>query len=254
MARIIIADEHAAYRKGLRFVLEAALQDVTFADLSSLGELLSLLGDATASDLVLLSLTLTGHPDPGMITALRRVSLLPRYVLVSPDLTLDRLLSCVADGFHGFISKRQTDADIVAAVGEVLAGRIYIPRTFLDPRSFAEAGSGNGVGPDPAAQARNEKPPPTWQNSAFGLTSRQRQVLALLTQGLSNREIARALRIAEPTAKIHVSALMKALSVRNRTEAAMVGRSLETSGESDPEAGDLRLDPQRFRTRPRQQS
>ena len=54
----------------------------------------------------------------------------------------------------------------------------------------------------------------------FKLTKRQREVLSLLAGGKSNKEIARALNIAEATTKIHMAALVRALGVRNRTEAA----------------------------------
>ena len=60
----------------------------------------------------------------------------------------------------------------------------------------------------------------------FKLTARQREVLSLLTCGKSNKEIARALGIAEATTKIHLAALLRALGVRNRTEAAFKAGTL----------------------------
>ena len=63
------------------------------------------------------------------------------------------------------------------------------------------------------------------------LTKRQREVLSLLAQGLSNKEIARTLAIAEATTKIHMSSLLRALGVRNRTEAAFKAAKLVNSTE-----------------------
>jgi len=58
------------------------------------------------------------------------------------------------------------------------------------------------------------------------LTGREREVLAQIAEGRSNREIARLLRVSEKTVKIHISAIFKALNVVNRTQAAAVGREL----------------------------
>jgi DNA-binding NarL/FixJ family response regulator len=73
------------------------------------------------------------------------------------------------------------------------------------------------------------------QDSLAKLTPRQRDVLPLLAQGMSNKEIARALKIAEATTKIHAAALCRVLGVRNRTEAAVAARQLlQTKRESHP--------------------
>jgi DNA-binding NarL/FixJ family response regulator len=63
------------------------------------------------------------------------------------------------------------------------------------------------------------------------LTKRQREVLTLLAGGLSNKEIARALHIAEATTKIHMAALLRGLGARNRTEAAFKAANLVRSTE-----------------------
>ena len=65
------------------------------------------------------------------------------------------------------------------------------------------------------------------------LTPRQREVLRLLTQGMSNKEIARALKIAEATTKIHMAALLRTLGVRNRTEAAYKAGSFNITEPSE---------------------
>lgn len=75
--------------------------------------------------------------------------------------------------------------------------------------------------PDPAKPRRDSAP------ARFDLTGRETEVLALLTKGDSNRQIARALFISERTVAVHVSRILDKLGVRNRTEAAMVGARLE---------------------------
>jgi DNA-binding NarL/FixJ family response regulator len=122
----------------------------------------------------------------------------------------------LAAGFHGFISKHQSDTDILAAITDILSGRIYVPS------SLAEVGNG----------ARRATPPAlSTEADVLKLTKRQREVLSLLARGRSNKEIARALEIAEATTKIHMAALLRALGVRNRTEAAFKAGNLINSTE-----------------------
>ena len=90
-------------------------------------------------------------------------------------------------------------------------GAIYVPKSLAE----TEAGdtlSGHFRG--------KETPASSIEATILKLTKRQREVLALLARGRSNKEIARALNIAEATTKIHMAALLRTLGVRNRTEAA----------------------------------
>lgn len=230
MARILIADEHALYRTGLRVVIEAALPDTEFLETADFQSLLAMLAHAEPIDLALVSLGLTGSSEPGVIRDLQRASPTTRYVIIAGDCTFDQVLRYIAEGFFGFISKMQRDDEIVASVTEVLAGRLSVPRSLTTASAPSEGQRQREV-----AQPRRRP----WQQNPFGLTQRQKDVLALLADGLSNREIAQALHIAEPTTKIHVSALMRALNVRNRTEAAILARNLFRSIENENSRGHL---------------
>jgi DNA-binding NarL/FixJ family response regulator len=143
-----------------------------------------------------------------------------RVAIVSYSDTRADILASLAAGFHGFISKRQSDTEILAAVTDILAGRIYIPA------SFATIGSGDVPGKQFDGEALSAL---STEADVLKLTKRQREVLALLARGLSNKEIARALDIAEATTKIHMAALLRGLGVRNRTEAAFKAANLARS-------------------------
>ena len=132
------------------------------------------------------------------------------------------ILATLAAGFHGFISKRQSDTEILAAVKSILAGVIYVPT------SFAKIGGGNALS---SQFDRETLPALSTEVDVLKLTKRQREVLTLLAGGLSNKEIARALHIAEATTKIHMAALLRGLGVRNRTEAAFKAANLVSSTE-----------------------
>jgi two-component system nitrate/nitrite response regulator NarL len=113
---------------------------------------------------------------------------------------------CVArsSGALGYIPKSAPPRTILAAVQFVLAGNVYVPTLLAEnPASTLDE-----VGNDSA------------RKSNVSLTGRQIDVLRLLRQGRSNKEIGRALGLSEKTVKVHLTALFKALNVANRMQAA----------------------------------
>jgi DNA-binding NarL/FixJ family response regulator len=125
-------------------------------------------------------------------------------------------LRALENGLFGFISKSQSDEEIFGAITDVLSGRIYVPPTVIHPDE-AESQSVGVMCPPSTPRAP--------ELNANKLTPRQRAILPLIAQGMSNREIARALKIAVGTTKIHASSLLRILGVRNRTEAAVIARN-----------------------------
>ena len=118
-------------------------------------------------------------------------------------------MRAINDGAMGFIPKISRTEVLVAALRLVFSGGVYLP-----PSAFSMQSGADGCGCAPA-RARNAIP------GEVGLTERQAQVLALLVQGKSNKLICRALDLAEGTVKIHVTAILRALNVSNRTEAVV---------------------------------
>ncbi len=111
-------------------------------------------------------------------------------------------------GVRGYISKRSPCAVLVCALRLVLAGGMYLPPALLASDE---------------AQALDDAPVAALK--AFNLTGREVDVLSLLVKGQSNKLISRQLDIAESTTKTHVSSIMRALQVKNRTEvSALVAR------------------------------
>ena len=133
----------------------------------------------------------------------------------------------MAAGLHGFISKHQSDTEILTAINDILSGRVYVPC------SLADAGDSRGFR---WPRRQGSRAFPFDRADLSKLTKRQREVLQLLARGMSNKEIARALKIAEATTKIHMAALLRALGARNRTEAAyMAGNLTNSTGLADAE-------------------
>ena len=148
-------------------------------------------------DLVLIDIDQSGPRALEVLKALSASHPAIRFAVMSISDGRDCISASLVGGMHGFVSKRQPDQDILVAMKEILSGGIYVPW------SSAKGHGGQVI-----------------SDQVLKLTPRQQQVLRLLSLGMSNKEIARALHIAESTTKIHTAMLMRALGVRNRTEAA----------------------------------
>ena len=219
MPRILVLDKHGIYRTGLRSLIGAKIPRAEVIEASSLIEALPPIRSG-AFDLVLVGTGLSDCRPLDSLKAAREASPATRFAVISSSDTRADILASLAAGFHGFISKHQSDTDILAAITDILSGRIYAPW------SLAQADDGDALG-----GSFNEEALPKLSTEAdlCKLTKRQREVLSLLARGRSNKEIARALDIAEATTKIHMAALLRALGVRNRTEAAYKSGKLVNS-------------------------
>jgi DNA-binding NarL/FixJ family response regulator len=125
-------------------------------------------------------------------------------VVLSASESPAHVRSALERGASGFIPKSTRGSVLLSALRLVLSGGIYLPPLVMD----------GGAAPGPAADPKS------------ALTGRQLEVLRLLARGLTNREIAEVLKIAEGTVKTHVMHVYEALDVTNRTEAAMRMREL----------------------------
>lgn len=214
MPRILVADDHGLYRKGVRSTLKAAFSKAEIVEANSLDTALIEIEAPGNLDLVLIDLHMPGF---GSFDSLRQVrERFPRtkFLVISASDNKTDVLNCLAAGLHGFVSKLQTEDEIVNAVKHVLNGSIYVPPWLSqigEPNSTKSFTC--GFHSSPKAQGKFAM-----------LTARQRDVLPLLARGMSNKEIARALNISEATTKVHAAALCRVLGVRNRTEAAIAAR------------------------------
>ncbi|NMO50896.1 response regulator transcription factor [Actinoplanes sp. TBRC 11911] len=192
--RVVIVDDHPAVRRGLRTFLELADGLEVTGEAADGPAALELIA-ATAPDVVLLDMVLPGMDGVEVLHEMRRLAL-PAHVLVVTSFTdRSRLLPAVRAGARGYLSKDVDPQALVAAVRSVAAGHL-----LLEPS---------------AADALAGAVPPAL------LTAREREVLALIADGRSNREIARALVVAEKTVKTHVSSILLKLGLADRTQAAL---------------------------------
>ena len=219
MLRFLVCDGQTVYRIGLRNLISAEISGAEVIEASNPAQALDHIRDSTI-DLVLVGTGRSSLAAFDFLKAAREASPATRFAVVSASDTRADILATLSVGVHGFISKRQTDTEIIAAVTRILAGTIYVPA------SFAKVDGGNALG---SQSDRGALPALSTEADVLKLTKRQREVLTLLARGLSNKEIARTLAIAEATTKIHLAALLRALGVRNRTEAAFKAANLVSS-------------------------
>lgn len=226
--RCLIAEPQALVRAGLvRLVKELGDLEVLEA-----GSVTSALVAARATlDLAILDVDLPGGDRLTGLRTLRSMQQPLPIVLIAAQLDGLLVAEAIRAGAQGVIPKSASPELFLAALRFVLAcDGPFVPIEALDPIKPASPREDvSAVEPArPVPAGRGEAGP----DPVSRLTGRQRDVLALIARGRSNREIGEALGIAEGTAKLHVASVLKTLGVQNRTEAALLARNLGEAGEA----------------------
>ena len=209
----LIVDDHAFVCVGLKATLLDGLSDIKVSTASDGAKALDILLNDSI-DLAVIDLFMPGG-DGGfdfIDTVCQTYPKLPIIVLSASE-NPAHIRKCLDIGAKGFVTKSAPKEILFTAITEVLAGDRYIPSALLTAQG--DGGRGNS---DLQASA---------DNVTQLLTERQLEILALISKGLSNKLIARELFLSENTVKVHVSAILRALSLSNRTQAGLVGQKLE---------------------------
>ncbi len=199
----IIADDHPLFRGALRQVLSGRARPAEIVEAGDFESVRRLVGEGDDSDLLLLDLTMPGGAGlSGLVTLKALQPALPIIVVSATDdaATVRHALDL---GASGFISKSASMETIGEAVDAVLAGDIWTPPDI-------DLGEARDSEID-ALIARLRT-----------LTPQQSRVLAMLAEGLLNKQIAYELNVSEATVKAHVSAVLQKLGVDSRTQAVIL--------------------------------
>ncbi|NCA69191.1 MAG: response regulator transcription factor [Sphingobacteriia bacterium] len=207
--KVLVADDHPLLREALGQVLRELDTGLVLREAADGLAVRRCLAEDADLDLILLDLCLPSVRGLELFEAIRRdYPMLPVVVLSGLD-DVKTVRAVLAGGALGFIPKSSSHAVMLNALRLILAGGRYLPPELIAPALDRDALASTGSTRAPLSV------------TDLGLTERQREVLVHLAQGRSNKEICRKLGLAEPTVKIHVSAILKALDVRTRTQAVV---------------------------------
>jgi DNA-binding NarL/FixJ family response regulator len=198
--RILVADDDELLRDALAAFMsrEDGIEMHAAADFAGARALLE--GEYTY-DLVLLDYNMPGMDGLNGIARAREINGVHRVALISGEANREIAEQALEMGAIGFIPKTLPAKSLVNAIRFMAMGEKYAPLDFMT--------------------AEDDKPDHPLLDQ---LSDRETQVLKGLTEGKSNKEIARDLDLSEPTVKLHVKTLYRKINVGNRTQAALVAR------------------------------
>lgn len=209
---ILLVDDHTLFREALLHVLNQLDAGVLIREASTAEEAAQLVARMANLDLILLDIDLPGVDGLTALPDLRDLAPTVPIVVLSGSETASHVSRALEGGAIGYIPKSCSSHEMLAALKIIIEGEIYVPPRLMGKLN-APILSGNGTGS-------------YGEPTTASLTSRQVEVLELMTQGLPNKSIARTLNVAEGTVKLHVAAILRSLGARNRTDAVMQAAKL----------------------------
>lgn len=204
--RVFLLDDHEVVRRGVHDLLNDE-PDITVVGEAATAEQALIRVPALRPQVAVLDVRL---PDGDGVTVCRELrSQMPELaclMLTSFD-DEEALLDSIMAGASGYVLKQIKGSDLVSAVRTVAAGQ-----SLLDPSATAKL----------MARLRQGQEPEPEPDALPGLTDREREILALIGEGLTNRQIGQRLFLAEKTVKNHISRLLAKLGVERRIQAAVI--------------------------------
>jgi DNA-binding NarL/FixJ family response regulator len=200
--RIVIADDHPLFLEGVSHSL-AAEPDLAIVGHAQSGEEALRLATELAPDVVLLDIGMPGWGGLETVEKLSRACPATKVVMLTAFDDEDRLLAAFKGGARGYVVKGVGAHDLASIVRLVAAGDVYVSSSL-------------------AASLLGELTGERTQDPLSELSERERQVLSLVAEGLTNREIGERVHLAEKTVKNHMTNILGKLRVRSRVEAALL--------------------------------
>jgi DNA-binding NarL/FixJ family response regulator len=213
--KILVIDDHVLIREALQALLKKLKRGAVVLEASDSRQAMEIFANNADIGLVMLDLNLPDRDGLAVLAELREHHPAVAVVVMSAIQERATVMQALDLGAVGYIPKSARREVMMSALQLIFAGGIYIP-----PEILAHG--------EPSAAAASPQPNERLivSPSEVGLSDRQLDVLAHLMQGKNNKVICRVLGLAEPTVKNHVTAILRALKVTNRTEAVIAVNEL----------------------------
>lgn len=205
--KILIADDHALFRDGLALRLEQIVPDAAISQASGYSQVFKLIKSDTAPDVLILDIEMQDMPWLESLKQIRELSPQTKVIVVSASEDNRTIRTILATGVRGYIPKRSEIKVFNNAFQLILDGGTYVPPNLIETNATLNNLSGKNLG-------------------VKTLTNRQSQVLNLIAEGKSNKQIAYDMGVSESTVKLHINALLRSLHVTNRTQAVITAQKI----------------------------
>lgn len=223
MYSLLVADDHPLFRDALQAVIRGGLADTQLLEADSLAAAMAHIEAHDTLDLLLLDLSL---PDADGLEGLKTLrSAFPwlPVAIVSAHQERQLVLDAITQGAVGYIPKSTPGEQLLSALEQILQGQLYLPADIMRRPPAQRAPAAASVSSSTALQDV-ERP-----GRLPRLTDKQLDVLSCMSQGMSNKQIARELTIAETTVKTHVSAILRKLGASSRVHAIVLASEEDLS-------------------------
>lgn len=234
--KILLIDDHPLILSAFESLILRVEEGCELLGAESADEARALLAAHPDIDLILMDLMLADVDGFELLAELRREHPTVPVMVVSASEKGDDMMRALQDGAMGFVPKRASNELLAEALRLVMAGGVYVPPTMgrgmvetsdpvlsNDSRTALVEGLTLVEALPPSGEANAGTP----SFDSLGLTRRQREVLALLLEGKSNKVIARELNLSVETVKDHVAAVLRGLGVHSRTQAVLAVAHLQ---------------------------
>ena len=205
--KVLIMDEQSLFRDGLSLRLKQINQDITILQASSIDEMQRTLSQTPFIDVVIFDVDLAELNIGDIVNKIKISNPNTKIIATSSSEDIRNIRKIMSYDIKGYIPKKSDSNILSGALKLIIDGGTYIPPVLLNNSNQNQTNSQN------LSLKKN-------------LTNRQSQVLDLIAQGKSNKQIAYDMGVSEATVKLHINALLRSLKVNNRTQAVITAQKM----------------------------
>lgn len=205
--KILITDEHPLYRDRLALDLERQFPDTIIIQASNFSQAVKIIYEESGIDFILLDLDMSDVKWEEGVKFLKQKAPDVKIIALSACEDVRKIMKILDLGIKGYIPKRADTKAAKEALKNILNGGTYFPTALNKNNSEVSE-------------------IPRYKVKIKNLTNRQSQVLDLIAEGKSNKQIAYEMGVSEATVKLHINALLRSLNVNNRTQAVITAQKM----------------------------